>query len=61
VRVYAVRDLSLDGSRLGDIIDVLLTRAAAERFIDDVRRDDRRLTASLRIVEVELMASFSTN
>jgi len=56
VRVYAVRDLSLDGSVVGNVIDVLLTREAAERFTADVRRDDPALAAPLRIEEVELAA-----
>jgi hypothetical protein len=61
VLVYAVRDLSLDGSHVGDIVDVLLSRAAAERFIEDVRGDDRALAAPLCIVEIELQAGDSAN
>lgn len=49
VLVYAVRDLSLDGCRLGDIVDILLTETDAGRFIEDVRRDDPALAAPLRI------------
>lgn len=61
VLVYAIRDLSLDGSRIGNVLDVLLARRAAEQFIDDVRRDDAQLAAPLRVDEIELLAGDGKN
>jgi hypothetical protein len=39
---------------LGEAVDVLLTREAAERFIAEVRVDDEELASYLRIEEREL-------
>jgi hypothetical protein len=57
VIVYVIRDhrCSLDHP-LGDAVDVLVRREDAERFVDEVRRDDPELARHLRIVERELEA-----
>jgi hypothetical protein len=60
VVVYAVVDLSLSPeSPLGDSLDVFLRREDAERFVEDVRRDELELAAYLRIEERELEAGSS--
>ena len=41
---------------LGDAIETFIHREDAERFIAEVRRDDRELVAYLRIEERELEA-----
>jgi hypothetical protein len=54
VHVYAVVDDSLSPtSSLGDSIDVFVRREDAERFIDEVRRDDPDLARPPRIEERE--------
>jgi hypothetical protein len=55
--VFAVVDelLSL-ASPLGDAIDTFIRREDAERFIEDVRRDEPQLASYLRIEERELEA-----
>jgi hypothetical protein len=55
VLVYVIRGVrcSLDHP-LGDAIDVLVRREDAERFLDEVRKDDPELVQHLRIVEREL-------
>ena len=55
--VYVIRDerCSLDHP-LGDAIEVLIRREDAERFLDEVRKDDCELARHLRIVERELDA-----
>jgi hypothetical protein len=57
VLVYVIRDVrcSLDHP-LGDAVDVLVRREDAERFLDEVRKDDPELVQHLRIVERELEA-----
>ena len=41
---------------LGDAVDTFVRREDAERFIEDVRRDDPELARHLRIEEHELEA-----
>jgi hypothetical protein len=54
VHVYALVDDSLSPtSSLGDSIDVFVRREDAERFIDEVRRDDPDLAMPPRIEERE--------
>lgn len=53
--VYMVVDDTLSPtSPLGDAIDVFLRRDAAQRFVEEVRRDDSRLAEPMRIEEQEL-------
>ena len=40
----------------GDSLEVFIRREDAERFIEDVRGDDREVSAKLRIEERELEA-----
>ncbi len=57
VVVYAVLDETLSPtSPLGDAIDVFVRREDAERFIEEIRRDDPGLAEPLRIEERELEA-----
>jgi hypothetical protein len=42
---------------LGDSLEVFIRREDAERFIEEVRGDERQLAAKLRIEERELDAS----
>jgi hypothetical protein len=57
VIVYAIRDLrSSPDHPLGEAVEVLVRRDDAERFIENVRRDDSELANYLRIVERELEA-----
>jgi hypothetical protein len=57
VIVYAIVDTrsSLDHP-LDDAVETFVRRADAERFIEEVRRDDPELASSLRIEERELEA-----
>ena len=56
-RVYAVVDDSLSPtSPLGDSLDVYVRREDAERFIEEIRRDEPELAKPLRIEERELEA-----
>lgn len=58
VLVYAILDLALSPDHpLGEAVDVFVRRDDAERFIDEVRRDDPEFAAYLRILERELEAS----
>lgn len=53
--VYVIRDVRCSlGHPLGDAIDVLVRREDAEKFIEEVRKDDPELVRHLRIVEREL-------
>jgi hypothetical protein len=52
----AVVDDSLSPSPLGDSIEVFVRREDAERFIEEVHRDDPILASYLRIEERELEA-----
>ena len=55
--VYAVVDDSLSPtSPLGHAIDVFLRREDAERFVEEIRRDDAGLAKPLRIEACELFA-----
>ena len=55
--VYAVIDDSLSPSNpLGEAVDTFVRREDAERFIEDVRRDEPELAGYLRIEERELEA-----
>jgi hypothetical protein len=55
--VFAVRDLTSSlWHPLGWAVDTFLKREDAERFIEDVRRDEPALADALRIVMVELEA-----
>jgi hypothetical protein len=57
VIVYAVVDDTLSKtSPLGDAIDVFLRRKDAERFIEEIRRDEPELAEPLRIEARELEA-----
>jgi hypothetical protein len=47
---------SLRRAQLGDSLDVFVRREDGERFIDEVRRDDRELAKPLRVEERELKA-----
>ena len=53
--VYAVIDDALSPDfPLGDALEVFIRREDAERFVDDVRGDDREVAAKLRSEEREL-------
>jgi hypothetical protein len=53
VLVYAVVDAALSpGFLLGDSLEVFIRRENAERFIDEVRRDDPEAGVKLRIEAV---------
>jgi hypothetical protein len=55
--VYAVVDDSLSPTfPLGDALEVYVRREDAERFIEEVRRDELELAKDLRIEEPELDA-----
>jgi hypothetical protein len=55
--VYAVVDDTLSArSPLGEAIDVFVRREEAERFIEEIRRDDPELAEPLRVEERELEA-----
>ena len=55
--VYAVIDPTLSPTfPLGDALEVYIRREDAERFIEEVRRDEPRLANELRIEERELDA-----
>jgi hypothetical protein len=55
VIVYAVIDDALSPDfPLGDALEVFIRREDAERFVDDVRGDDREVAAKLRSEEREL-------
>jgi hypothetical protein len=55
--VYAVIDDALSPDfPLGDSLEVFVRREDAERFIEEVRDDDSKLAAYLRIEERELEA-----
>ena len=55
--VYAVVDDTLSArSPLGDAVDVFVRREDAERFIDEIQRDDPDLAKPLRVEERELEA-----
>jgi hypothetical protein len=57
VVVYAVVDDALSPDfPLGAELEVLVRREDAERFIEEVRRDDPKLASYLRIEERELRA-----
>jgi len=56
VVVYVICDERCNLDPLGDAIEVLIRREDAERFLDEVRRDDPELARYLRIVERELEA-----
>jgi hypothetical protein len=57
VLVYCVVDLELSATfPLGDAHETYVRREDAERFFEDVRRDDETLASSLRIEERELEA-----
>jgi len=55
--VYVVLDdRSSPAPPLGEAVETLLRRRDAERFLEDVRRDDPGLASHLRIEERELEA-----
>lgn len=55
VIVYAVvSEMTSPTSPLGDAIETFVRREDAERFLEDVRRDDHELASHLRIEEREL-------
>jgi len=54
VLVYAVINESAVSSPLGDAVETFVRRDDAERFVEDVRRDDIQLAAHVRIEEREL-------
>jgi hypothetical protein len=55
--VYAIRDLSLSPSTpLREAVDVFIWREDAERFIEEVERDEPELAERLWIEERELQA-----
>jgi hypothetical protein len=55
--VYAIRDLSLSpSSPLREAADVFIWREDAERFIEEVERDEPELAERLWIEERELQA-----
>lgn len=57
VLVYVILDdRTSTSSPLGDAVDTFLRREDAERFVEDVRRDDPDLAQHLRIEERELNA-----
>jgi hypothetical protein len=57
VFVFAVRDLASSPLHpLGWAVETFVRREDAERFIDDVRRDEPALADALRIVMIELEA-----
>jgi hypothetical protein len=57
VTVFAIVDDTLSPtSPLGDCLDVFIRREDAERFIEEVKRDDPELAKPLRIEERELEA-----
>ena len=60
--VYAIRDLSLSpSSPLGEALDVFIWREDAERFIEEVERDEPELAERLWIEERELQAGALTS
>lgn len=62
VIVYSVRDPDLSPDcPLGEALDVFVRREDAERFIDDVQRDEPVLGRLLWIEAVELHACDSLN
>ena len=57
MKVYAVVDHALSPDfPLGDALDVYVRREEAERFVEEVRRDELRFADQLPIVERELEA-----
>jgi hypothetical protein len=55
--VYAIIDEALSPEfPLGDSLEVFVRREDAERFVEEVRGDDPRVAAKLRIEERELAA-----
>ena len=53
--VYAIHDLRTSRDHpLGDAIEVFARRGDAERFVEEVRRDDRELASHLRLEELVL-------
>jgi hypothetical protein len=57
VVVYAVLEVrSSPDHPIGDAVDVFVRREDAERFVEDVRRDDPELGSDVRIEELELEA-----
>ena len=57
VVVYVIRDVRCSPDHpLGEAVDVLVRSDDAERFLDEVRRDDPELARHLRIVKRELDA-----
>ena len=57
MRVYVIGDLrSSPDNPLGDAVETFIRREAAERFVDEVRRDDPELASLLRIEERDLAA-----
>jgi hypothetical protein len=57
VVVYVIRDERCSPDHpLGGAIEVLIRREDAERFLEEVRKDEPELARHLRIVERELDA-----
>ena len=57
MRVYVILDeRSSPEHPLGDAVETFIRREDAERFIDEVRRDEPELASHLRIEERELEA-----
>jgi hypothetical protein len=55
VLVYAIRDSTPSPDHpLGQAVDVFIRREDADRFIEDVRRDEPELPARLRVELAEL-------
>ena len=53
--VYAIRDLSSRPDHsLGDAVETFIRCEYAERFVEEVRRDEPELVSYLRIEEREL-------
>jgi hypothetical protein len=53
VTFYAVDD-ALSPVPLGDALEVFVRREDAERFVEEVRDDDPKVAAKLRVEEREL-------